>query len=531
MRTPAVKRNLPAEKLTSFPAPVHGWIANVNLAVPNARAPDGGKLYGAAMLENWIPTATGIRMRGGSNKHATIGAGDADVESLFTYVNGANQFLFAADETGIYEILTPADPDVSPSPEVGSLTSGDWSAVQFATPGGTYLRLFNGADTSLVFDGSTWGTTPAITGVTSANLSHGWSFKNRIFAIQAGTLDAWYLPVDSIGGAMTKFPMGGVFTRGGSLLFGASWSLDTGSGLSEQCAFFTTEGEVAVYQGTDPSSASTWSKVGVYRIGRPRGKKAFIRAGGDLVISTDIGFVPLSQAIQRDLSALAPAAVSYPIEVAWNQAISERSTGSWHCEVWPAKQMVLVVLHNIDGVAPQMFAANARTGAWGLVTGWEGRSICVIGDRCFFGSVDGKVIEAEVGGSDQGTPYTATVVPLFDSLKTPASLKTGLLARAVIRSPKDVDAKLTLQTDYTINLPTAPNDITSVSDNVWGTAIWGQSVWGTPPDKQTYQKWRPVPGSGQALSISTQITSGSVSAPEVDLVQADLTYELGAPVT
>lgn len=515
----------------SFPAPVGGWIANVNLSTPGARRPDGTKVNGAAMLENWFPTATGIRMRGGSQKYATVGDTTSDVVALFTYIAGNNQKLFACDEVGIYDITTVADPDVSPSADVGSLTNDPHgiglSVVQFATSGGTFLRVVNGADTSQVFDGSSWSTSPAITGVTSSTLSYIWAFKQRIFAIQKDTLDAWYLPVDSIGGAMTKLPLGGVFAKGGSLMFGATWSLDTGAGLGEQCVFVTDQGEVAVFQGTNPGDAAAWSKVGVYQIGRPRGPKAFIRAGGDLVIATDIGFIALSQAFQRDVAALSPSAVSYPIEDAWNDAVAANSFAGWNCAVWPAKQMVLVALHAEPGEIGTMYAANARTGAWGKFTGWNGHSLVVFGDRCFFGSAEGKVIECEVTGADQGVAYTATCVPLFDSMKSPASLKTGMMARAVLRAPAPVRALLSLQKDYNIVLPTAPDDISVLAGDLWGTGIWGTSLWGTEPTKNTYKDWQPVNGSGDALSVATQITSGGTAPPAVDLVQTDLTYEMG----
>src|SRR3546814_7978346 len=58
------------------------------------------------------------------------------------------------------------------------------------------------------------------------------------------------------------------------------------SGLSEQNIFVSTEGEVAVYQGSDPGEAATWSKVGVYRIGKPLGARAHFRGGGDIAIAT-----------------------------------------------------------------------------------------------------------------------------------------------------------------------------------------------------------------------------------------------------
>lgn len=557
MRTPAAKIKQRTDKFFSFPAPVGGWIANVNLATPGARRPDGTKVNGAAKLENWFPTATAIEMRGGSERYAVIYVGDDhahsvrhSVKTLFSYINGNNRKLFAAHEHALFDITTIVSADDlftinddgkffvdkdgnfivesgSPTPIYDSLTGGDWSVVQFATSGGVFLRAVNGVDTPLVYDGSSWGTSPAITGATATTLSYVWAFKNRLFFIQKDTLDAWYLPVDSIGGAATKIPLGGVFGLGGSLLFGATWSLDTGSGLSEQCVFVTTEGEVAVYQGSDPSSANTWSKVGVYRLGRPRGPKAFIHAGGDLVIATDIGFVPLSQAIQRDISVISPSAVSYPIEDAWNSVVAERSDVNWQCEVWPTKQMVLIGFPTTYGNDEFVFIANARTGAWAKYTGWGATCFEVFGERMFFGTADGRIIEAEVTGLDQSSTYTSICVPLFETMKTPATLKTGMQARAVLRAPGAVEAKLSLQKDYTINLPPAPDDISVTGTNTWGSGIWGTSIWDVGSEKQTFQDWRSINGSGNAISVATQVTSGALSPPNVELVQIDLMYEQG----
>lgn len=546
MRQPAPRVKPSLERLQSFPAPVGGWIKNVNLATPDARRADGSRVSGAAVLENWFPTATGIRMRGGTQVFA-VTEDDKDILSLFTYVNGNNRSLFAATETGIFDVtdatgLTYLVDDAGNhfvddlgneivlekvSETVSSMTGGEWSVVQFASPGGTYLRCVNGLDTSQVYDGTSWGTSPAITGVSSAALSYVWSFKNRLFFVEKDSLNAWYLDVDAIGGAATEFPLGAVFTRGGSLLFGASWSLDTGSGLNEQCVFVSTEGEVAVYQGSNPGDADTWVKVGVYRIGKPRGAKAFIRAGGDLVIATDIGFVPLSVAVQRDIAALSPSAVSYPIETAWNEAVRDRSSDAWHCEVWPTKQMALVVVPTPVGSQAQMLVANARTGAWALFTGWDGKCIAAFGDRLFYGSTDGKVIEAEVTGYDQESAYTCTVVPLFDPLKSPASLKTGLMARASIRAPSQLNAKLSLQADYDIILPSPPDDTSVPIGSVWGDAVWDESIWGSAASKLTFRNWQSIYGEGYALSIAAQITSGSISPPDVEYIQTEFTYDMG----
>lgn len=623
MRQPAARIKPRLAQLQSYPAPMGGWIKNVNLATPDARLPSGAKVNGAAVLENWFPTATGIRMRGGTEIYAQVSTDD-DVTALFTYVNGNNQSMFAATEDSIFDISTSAFNTLADDDDnvlvddlgnalvdgvaesvVSGLTGGDWSSVQFATTGGVFLDLVNGSDDKLVYDGTNFypvgsgglnslaydtgtlaftagetvtgatsgasativkvvGTTAsgtlwlgaitggpfqdnetitsaggsakadgtndvlfgAFSGIAGSSLSHNWVYKNRLFYVEKNSLNAWYLPVDSITGAAVKFPLGGVFTLGGSLLFGASWSIESGDGLSEQCAFFSTEGEVAVFTGTNPADASAWAKTGVYRIGKPRGPKALIRAGGDLIIATDIGFIPLSVATQRDVAALSPSAISYPIETGWNDLVVERVGGNWHCAVWPTKQMVIVAPPTTSGQKAEMLVTNARTGAWCVFTGMDATCLALFGDRFFFGSKDGLVIEMEVTGADQGSVYTAIVVPLFDPLKSPASLKTGLMARATVRARSGVDVGLSLQTEYNISLPPAPDDASTITGSVWGSAQWGDGVWGATAEKQTFRDWKSVSGSGYALAVASQITSGSSSAPDIEFVQTELTYDL-----
>lgn len=87
-----------------------------------------------------------------------------------------------------------------------------------------------------VYNGTSWTTAPAITftdGTTMAQLNYGWLFKNREFFLKNGTLDAYYLPVNAVGGAAALFPLGGVMKKGGSLLTGFSWSLESGDGLND----------------------------------------------------------------------------------------------------------------------------------------------------------------------------------------------------------------------------------------------------------------------------------------------------------
>jgi hypothetical protein len=534
----------------TIPAPTLGIIANANPAQP----PQGGAL----ILENFIPRATDALLRRGSQLYQIVSDGVEAVASLFTYKNGNNEKLFAATETTISDISTKTPqvyftdglgnrfvasgsgdtavayiPSITRAPAtVSSLTGGDWSVVQFATSGGVFLRAVNGVDTPQVFDGSAWGTAPAITGITDpTKLSYVWQHQQRLFFIEKDSLSAWYLPAASIGGAAVELPLGGVFKLGGSLLFGSTWSLETGAGgLQEHCAFFTTEGEVVVYQGTDPSTASTWNKVGVYEIGKPLGPQGHFRAGGDIVVATNIGMIPLSSALQKDFSVLAPTAVSAQIETIWNDEVAARFGSFWRCQIWSANQIAIVNPPRINSLPPVLYVANLRTGAWGKFTGWDSRCMAVFQNRLFFGSTGSQVIEANVTGSDMGQPYTGTYVPLFSDFGAPV-VKTSGMTRAVLQSFAPLNEQLSMHAEFDVNLPSVPSGSIAPTSNVWGGGVWGAAIWGQGLVKATSADWHSTPNTGNAMAPALQITSGSIVPLDVTILRTDVTYTAGDLVT
>ena len=628
---PIRRRSAPQSStaLMAFPAAVAGWVSNQNIAAPQPGP------QGAAVLDNIFPTATGGILRRGSSIYATLGAGVLPVTALFSYNNGNNRKLFAANEETVYDITIITSPinytlsteggddivtdtgdylgQLSPGglEVIENANGGNWIDTQFATTGGTFLIIVNGADKMFLYDGSLWfpidefgiytldfdaevsafeagetvtgGTSGAtgyiahvdsngstgrlyladavgifqdnetltsasgeatangvatayytgIDGVDTEDLDYVWVYKNRLFFVEKDSMNAWYLPIDQVGGTAEVFPLGGVFTLGGKLLFGASWSLDSSGegGLSEQCVFISDQGEVAVYQGLSPEDAN-WTKVGTYRIGKPLGRNAWFRAGGDMVIATDIGDIPLSQAIQRDYAALAPAAVSFPIETAWNDAVALRRASEWHQIIWPENQMVLVALPTINQQPPEMFVANARTGAWAKFTNWDGTCLEVFNGRLFFGSTGGKVIEANVTGLDQDQTYTGVYVPLFTDLGTPASRKIPRIARSVTRGPQEsVNPQLSVSEDYIVDLPPPPAASSIQSGSQWGVGIWGQAVWGEQQSLKIHQSWTSVSGYFYAGAPAWQLTSGSLVPLDEEVVRLEVTYETAAEIT
>ncbi len=526
MRTPTQKRKPQKVKTANFVAPTGGWIANRSLAIGrSADLPPG-----AAVLDNFFPTSTGVVLRRGSEMRYNIGSGP--VRSMFRYVSGAQAELFASISGEIFDISTASEASV-----YADGTNGDWHVQQITTSGGTFLIGVNGTDEPWLYDGtdfmpvSDFGsgiTFPSGSSLTTADLSYVWLYANRLWFIQKDSMSAWYLPVDVVVGELEEMPLGGVFARGGSLVWGQSWSLSSGGsgGLSDQCVFVSTEGEVLAFQGQNPDSADGWGKAGQYRIGEPMGAKGFVRAGGDLLIATSVGLVSLAEAAKRDYAALGSAAASYPIEEAWTEAVYMRGMTDWRCMIWPEGKMVIVSPPSGINQDPIGLVANSNTGAWCRYTAWDISSMEVFNGLLHFGDSAGNVWIGNVTGADDGAPYTGVCIPLFEDLGSPASRKIARMASATKRSRYRANEKLTALFDFGKDPGPAPNAVISDQSSTWGTGIWGTSIWGDSAGEIVTGRWKSLGGSGRDVSVAFQVSSGDIAPTDVELIRLVATFEI-----
>jgi hypothetical protein len=501
----------------SFPAPVKGWIQSES---PVIDIPGG-----ASILENFFPTTRGIRPRGGSLRHATI---NSPVQSLMVWRSGTLERVFASDEQAIYNVTAPASPVLQPAPDVTSQSSGFYSSSMFANSAGDFLVAVNGSNNRLLYDGSSWSTTPAITGVSSAALSYVWVFKNRQFFVEKDTMNAWCLAVDAIGGAAIQISLSGLFKKGGSLLFGETWSVDAGDGLDDVCVFISTTGEVAAFSGSDPADPNDWSAIGRYDIGRPLGQNAHFRAGGDLIIATTDGLVPLSAAMDKDPAALTLAAITRSIEEEWRrQAVARETSKYWSCVKWVARNMAIIGVPTVGASEIYCYVVNLLTGAWAKYTGWDVSALAEMGSIVFFASPSGGIFIAEAGGTDDGHAYASTFVGLYDHLGMPSAAKAVKMARSTWLYRKPFLPKLSFSFDYLPRLGTYPNAAIHPDLDVWDQGQWDVAMWDSGTSLETVTRWVSVAGGGFAVAPAVQITHSYASPPEAELISIDLLYESG----
>lgn len=344
-------------------------------------------------------------------------------------------------------------------------------------------------------------------------------------------MSAWYLPVDSLGGAAVEISLRGVFQKGGALLFMATWSLDAGDGVDDKAVFVSTEGEAAVYEGSYPGGAD-WSLVGRYDLSPPLGKNATMRAGGDLLIATKEGIVPISAAITKDTAALSLAAVTRKIEPEWKRELLTRGTTlPWSLLKWPAYNMAIVGLPTQGTLDPNCLVVNIETGAWAKYTGWDTRCLGLFSDWAYFGTADGTILKCESTGSDNGAPYQCIAVHLFDHLKDIGPTHLIHQVRSTFLSSRTFTPKASVSVNYVVSLPAAPSAAPNESTgNEWDVGLWDTAVWDAAGDRSVTTRWTSVGKNGFVVAPQMQVTCGQTAAPDAELISMELTYEHGGLV-
>lgn len=530
---PADRTDVQAEQPTAnkktFLPPIKGMITNANPAAQDERS--------ARFMVNFLPNQRTIVPRGGKVHKLTL---PARVEQVVNHPGDGLDFWFAATDTEIYRfnpITQPSDPlDVM----VSGQTSGDYSFISASTDDIAYLFMVNGADDMQRFDGTSWqvinaSSTPAITGVETSRLSHVWAYRNRHFFIERGTLNAWYLPTNQLTGAAIQLPLNGVFRRGGSLIAGASWSVDSGDGTDDRCVFMTDQGEFAVYSGSNPAQSDSWGLIGVYDISPPLHKNAMFSVGGDLIVATKAGFIPLSAAVQKEPEDLALTSLSFPIEPTWLKAISQAGNNPrWNILKWETAKRVLAFGPVGIGVPQAQFAQNTETKAWTTLAGWDVTAAGILSDRFFFGSSHGKIYEGFSGGRDDGAAFEAQVEFAPSHFDHVDQIKITSTMQAKFEHTQPVNVKFGLFADYSSAFPLAPDAAPAAagSNATWDEATWDEAAWsGSVTDRMASTARIAIEQQGEVLAPRVQVTSDGDVALDVELFTLTVFFEVGEAIT
>lgn len=485
-----------AAKTVTMSPPVGGWDTRNAIADMPAK--------NAIVLDNWFPGTDTVEVRGGHTEHSTGMSGA--VESLLEYVSIAGVAeIFAANGGNIYDATAAG---AVPTAAVTGMTNDRWQSTQISTSGGHFLFAVNGADAPRGYDGTSW-TTPTITatGLTAANLVWCNSHQERLWFGEEDSLNAWYLPTQNIAGTAVKFPMGAVFNRGGYIMAMGTWTRDAGDGADDLAVFITSEGEVAVYAGTDPSAAATWTQVGVFRVGRPIGRRCVVKAGPDLVMITEDGFVAASTILSMDRAQTDSVALSAQINEAVNTAVQSYGTlFGWQPILYPTGTQFIVNIPQSATTAHQ-YVFNTITGAPCRFTGQNALCWALKGDSLFFGGADGKVYQADNGNADNASVIDADALPAFYDFGSPGRTKAFKRVDPIFTSDGDPNAAINLNIDFKEVEVSGLSPAAEESAAKWGAGKWSEDLWGTAG--QIYRGWRGVRGQGTHAALRVRVRTST----------------------
>lgn len=475
----------------------------------------------ATVLDNWFPDTNDLRVRKGYEEHVTGVTGY--VESLMVYNEpDGTQTLFAAANSAFY--------DVTSSGSLGgavqsSLSNNRWNYTNFTNSSGTsYLCCFNGVDAPRYWNGSSWITitgasSPAITGVTTTNLKYPFTHKRRIFLIEKDSLKLWYLPIDAVGGAANAFDLSGIADIGGYLVAGGTWTIDGGAGIDDYLVAITSEGQVIVYSGVDPSS--DYKLVGVWNLGEPLGQRPVIKYRGDVLLVLSEGVYPLSSVLQG--SMIDPKnAITFNIQPTFRKAaVSNAANYGWQVIHYPQQNMLIV---NIPKDNPVQYVMNTVTGAWCQFSGIDSKCWAVMNGSIYFGGngIVGKFWSTE---SDNGENITADVRHAFNYMGALGKIKRVSAMRPNLLSDGRPTISVGVNTDYQDQNLTGTLNFTEQNYGVWGTGKWGSMTWGGALN--FLGGWSSTTGVGVAIAPRIKLATSGI---EVRYEAVDINFEVGTTI-
>lgn len=515
-------------KVTTRPAPVKG----INAYDSIVAMPEGFAL----LLRNFFAQPYGCQVRRGYRKHVT--GLNGPVETVASHNNADNKlYAFVQDSPNavLYDVTAPNVAGVS---KLTGLTNARWQHINFPNAAGVHLVAVNGADNliwiqpnnAILTVASGDGSGNTISGVDPKVLIHIYAHQKRIWFVEKGTTYGWYLPPDQITGVAESFNFGPNWTRGGYLTQIITWTIDDGNGADDHLVAISSQGEVSVYQGTDPNGADTWSLQGVYYAGAPIGRRCATRYGGDIAILTSGGVVMLSGLLKS--TKVNPAEGNeerYIQQLVSAAATIDGTRFGWQPFICRTTNMFMVNIPTTDVNAYQ-FVMNDITKAWSQFIGYEAYCWELHKELPFFGSF-GAVYRAWEGNTDasqiidgietKGTLVQAEAQTTFSYFDALGQQKHFKMVRPTVLSHGRFTLNFSVNVDFVFDSPLTPTAFPSADPGKWDEDYWDAATW--EGGLLTFKSWQACNGIGTAASIRLIIRTGV----ETYWATTDWLYEVG----
>lgn len=500
-------------------------------------APTGGLNYrdpimamsplDALVLTNFIPKQQGVELRRGW-KQTTASLGES-VESVFGYTapNSDDNKVFVAADGNIYDVTDGTYTAVVTG--TGS-DADEWWTTQFSTPADTFLLAVSPGAGYWTYSTSTgWVDRTATTTGLPTTVRTVAVWKQRVWFTAEGDSNVYYLDnVDVVTGACTSFAMGSTLRNGGYVSSLINWTMDAGFSIDDFLIVVGTEGDIGVWQGTDPTSADTFSLKGVWYVGPvPRHGQYFTPFGGDVMIVSELGLVPMSKLISGQYSQDQQIGPASKIQSVFAPLVRRQLNEKFFDVFVVPSSDVLVIKMPADGGTYRQFAMNVTTGAWCQFVGMPMRSAAVIGGQLWFGTDDGYTCLGLYGNKDGvdslgagGNSIEGEVQTAFQSFNTPAQLKKFGMARPIFIATAAPAVKLVVNTQFIFNTVGGSPYFFEDNNGIWDASVWNDANW---VGQNTYQAWYGTTGLGYYGSLRMKVRG----LPATVFTSAHMSTELG----
>ena len=475
---------------------------------------------------------------GTSGGHFLVAVNGADLPIVWNGTSWGNIFsaAFSVTVTSITSAGTGCTVTMSGAHNLQTGMSVTITGATETAYNGTFVIVRTGANTFTYTALSVPSASPAtgapvvtpninasITGVLPSTFTHVNAHKSRLFFIANNSLTAYYLPVNSIGGIAQALNFESLFTRGGYLMAMETWTVDGGYGLDDYAAWITSEGQVAIYRGTDPAMPATWSLVGLYQLSEPVGRNCFQKYGGDVLCITKEGLAPLTK-------ALISSAVTDRMMLTDNiqQTMSDYTSlyganSGWQILLYPEENMLLVNVPISNTVSYQL-VMNTISGAWSQFKNWNAACWERHQGAIYF-ATGTNVALAWTGNQDNGQPISFEGLQSFNYAGNPSQLKQVKMLRPLLLVDGRPNVLLGVNADFDTSTPTGIPSFTQNTASVWDTATWDAGIWtGDPAIKRD---WQTAFAMGYCFAAHMV---GTISVSPLNWISTDYVVEAGGVI-
>lgn len=446
----------------------------------------------AIYTKNIDPTTYGMKVRPGYVEWANGYAGD-QVKTIIPYAgtaeDGSEDKLFACTSAGIYDITSSTSSPTQVLAWGTSSSDAGWCSHEVFTndAGARILMVCDLANGYKIYTESTglW-TTPTVTGPAgaAADLVYLISFKGRVWFIEKDTNAAWYTDVGVFQGTLTKFNFGNKFSRGGYLKTLHNWTLDSGVGPDDYLVATSSAGDVLVYAGSNPSSASTFGQIGTFFVGKfPAGRRIGVAVGGDLYLLSSYGIISAKDLLTGKNPFTVEGSVSYKINRVLNAAIRDNIDSlGWELKLLPDLSRIVITTPKISNQSWSQFIYEINLQAWSQWTDVPMTTVETFDNEVYIagalrvhkltGTLDNVLLS-----SPDPQPIYWSLLTAYNELGSPQMNKVVEFMRA--RFVAEAEPSYNMKALYDYDLSTLITALAAqIGSDVWDSGVWDTAIWG-----------------------------------------------------